>query len=175
MVEAFDGPVAEDLGGVVALVELGSSDANAWRTLHDHPQFGPAADDLARSVDSGILVVEALRQHAIRARQTRQAALQVRARAVGVQTVLPLMVCFIPSFLLLGVVPSVVSALTARLRLTSARLIRLDPHLSTDLETSKVFHRFSEPRTIRDFIHRLPMQPRSRTRPASAADREEDP
>ena len=112
IVDAFDGPIAVDLGRVVALVELGASDAEAWRSLHDHPQLGPAADDLARSVESGTAMVEGLRRHAADARQSRQAALQVRARAVGVRTVLPLMVCFIPSFLLLGVVPTVVSAVS---------------------------------------------------------------
>ncbi len=111
IVDAFDGPVAEDLGRVAALVELGAGDADAWRSLHDHAQFGPAADDLVRSVDSGTLLVDALRRHAADAREARRAALQVQARAVGVRTVLPLMVCFIPSFLLLGVVPSLVSAL----------------------------------------------------------------
>jgi len=112
IVDAFDGPIADDLGRVVALVELGASDATAWRSLHDHPQLGPAADDLARSVESGTMLVEGLRRHAADARQARQGALQVRARAVGVRTVLPLMVCFIPSFLLLGVVPTVVSAVS---------------------------------------------------------------
>src|SRR5918994_1188314 len=43
VVEAFDGPVAEDLGRVLALVELGVSESDAWRTLADHPQLGPAA------------------------------------------------------------------------------------------------------------------------------------
>jgi pilus assembly protein TadC len=113
IVDAFDGPIADDLGRVVALVELGASDAAAWRSLHDHPQLGPAADDLARSVESGTMLVEGLRRHAADARQARQGALQVRARAVGVRSVLPLMVCFIPSFLLLGVVPTVISAVSS--------------------------------------------------------------
>ena len=44
------------------------------------------------------------------AREVRRSELQVLARAVGVRSVLPLMMCFIPSFLLLGIVPAVVSA-----------------------------------------------------------------
>lgn len=108
---AFDGPVAEDLGRVLAVTTLGVSDADAWRALADHPQFGGAAGDLARSVESGTRLVEGLRQHAEVARERRRAALQVRARAVGVRSVMPLMICFIPSFLLLGVVPTIVSAL----------------------------------------------------------------
>lgn len=112
VVAAFDGPVAEDLGRVMSATALGVSDAEAWRALRDHPQFGPAAVDLARSVESGTMMVTSLQHHAEVARDRRRAALQVRARAVGVRSVLPLMVCFIPAFMLLGVVPTVVSAVT---------------------------------------------------------------
>lgn len=108
--DAFDGPVAEDLGRVLRLVELGMPEIDAWRTLRGHPQLGTAAVDLARSVESGTRLIETLNHHARLARADRRAALQVRARAVGVQSVLPLMACFLPAFLLLGVVPSVVSA-----------------------------------------------------------------
>lgn len=108
--EAFDDPVAHDLGRVLSATALGVSDAEAWRALRDHPQFGPAALDLARSVESGTMMVEGLRHHAEVARDRRRAALQVRARGVGVRSVMPLMICFIPSFMLLGVVPTVVSA-----------------------------------------------------------------
>lgn len=107
---AFDGPVAEDLQPVLRAVELGTPDGEAWATLAGHPQLGPAAVDLARSVESGTQMVEALRTHARVAREHRRSALQQVARGVGVRSVLPLMLCFIPAFLLLGVVPTVVSA-----------------------------------------------------------------
>ena len=113
--DAFDSAVGEDLGRVLALVDLGVSDAEAWRMLHDHPQLGPAAQDLSRSVESGTMMVEALRRHAAAAREARRAGQIIRARSVGVRSVLPLMICFIPSFLLLGVVPTVVSSLVAAL------------------------------------------------------------
>ena len=115
VVDAFDGPVAEDLGRVRASTDLGVSDADAWLQLADHPQFGPAAADLARSVESGTLLVSTLRHHAVQARARREAELQVVARSVGVRSVLPLMTCFIPAFLLLGVVPTVASALARAL------------------------------------------------------------
>jgi pilus assembly protein TadC len=110
VVRTFDGPVAEDLGQVLALLELGAGEVPAWRVLHDHPQLGFAAADLARSVESGTSMVEGLRHHAAAARDARRSGLQVRARAVGVRSVLPLMMCFIPSFMLLGIVPAVASA-----------------------------------------------------------------
>jgi hypothetical protein len=61
--------------------------------------------------------VTTLRHHAVQARARREAALQVVARSVGVRSVLPLMTCFIPAFLLLGVVPTVASALARALSL----------------------------------------------------------
>jgi pilus assembly protein TadC len=115
VVEAFDGPVAEDLGRVLALTDLGVAETAAWRSLAGHPQLGPAAADLSRSVESGTLMVEALGRHAAAAREARRTVSVVRARSVGVRSVLPLMACFIPAFLLLGVVPTVVSALAAAL------------------------------------------------------------
>lgn len=117
VVDAFDGPVAEDLGRVRASTDLGVADADAWLQLADHDQLGPAAADLARSVESGTLLVATLRHHAVQARGRREAALQVVARSVGVRSVLPLMTCFIPAFLLLGVVPTVASALARALAL----------------------------------------------------------
>ena len=110
VVQSFDGPVADDLGQVLSLMELGVADVDAWRVLDDHPQLGLAAADLARSVESGTSMVEALQHHAAAAREARRGALQVRARAVGVRSVLPMMTCFIPSFMLLGIVPAIVSA-----------------------------------------------------------------
>jgi pilus assembly protein TadC len=110
VVRVFDGPVADDLGQVLTLLELGVGDVVAWRALRDHPQLGFAAADLARSVESGTSMVQGLRHYAAAAREARRSELQVLARAVGVRSVLPLMMCFIPSFLLLGIVPAVVSA-----------------------------------------------------------------
>jgi Flp pilus assembly protein TadB len=115
VVDAFDGPVAEDLGRVRAATDLGVADVDAWLQLAEHAQLGPAAADLARSVESGTLLVSTLRHHAVQARSRREAALQVVARSVGVRSVLPLMTCFIPAFLLLGVVPTVASALARAL------------------------------------------------------------
>lgn len=108
--QAFDGPVGDDLGRVLAMLKLGVSEAAAWKSIHDHPQLGLAAQDLTRSVESGTSMVQGLQQHAAAARETRRGALQVRARSVGVRSVLPMMICFIPSFMLLGIVPAVVSA-----------------------------------------------------------------
>jgi len=64
VVDAFDGPLSADLGRVSALADLGVAETEAWRSLVGHAQLGPAAADLARSVDSGTLMVEALARRA---------------------------------------------------------------------------------------------------------------
>lgn len=108
---SFDGPVGEDLGQVVSLVNLGLGDVEAWSTLRSSPQWRATVVDLARSVDAGTRLVEVLLHHARDARNLRRTAIEVRAKGVGVRSVLPLMVCFLPAFLLVGVVPTVASSL----------------------------------------------------------------
>jgi pilus assembly protein TadC len=105
------GPLGEDLRGVLSTIDLGSPDADAWRGLRDHPALGRVSIDLARSVDSGSMVVATLRRNAQLARRDRQGALEARARTVGVRSVPPLMICFVPAFLLICVVPIVVTAI----------------------------------------------------------------
>lgn len=107
----FEGPVADDLHQVLALVNLGTSDVEAWALLRSSPDWRPVVVDLTRSVESGTMMVEVLVHHARDARNVRRAAVEVRAKAVGVRSVLPLMVCFLPAFLLVGVIPTVASAL----------------------------------------------------------------
>lgn len=104
-------PTASLLHSVSAQTQIGRSDADAWGWLRAHPVWGDAARDLARSADSGAAVAHVLRVHAAEARRRHWAALEVRARAVGVKSVLPLMTCFLPAFILLGVVPIVASGL----------------------------------------------------------------
>ena len=110
VVEVVDGPLGDDLGQVLRLTDLGHDDVSAWRSLADHQELGPAALDLARSVETGALLVESLLVHAEVAREERRGQVESAARGVGVRSVLPLMVCFIPAFLLIGIVPTVASA-----------------------------------------------------------------
>ncbi|GAA3637338.1 type II secretion system F family protein [Microlunatus ginsengisoli] len=113
VVAVFDGPVADDLGYVVRAVDVGLSDVDAWRALRGHPQLGEAAVDLARAVESGTRMVETLTFYADEARLRRAAAVESAAKAVSVRCVLPMTLCFIPAFILLGVLPATISAFLA--------------------------------------------------------------
>lgn len=100
-----DGPIAEDLGRVVDLVRVGECEASAWRELGQRPEWRRLALDLARSVDTGSEVADAIRHHAELAREDAHQKRETDARAAGVRSVLPLTVCFLPAFFLVGIVP----------------------------------------------------------------------
>ncbi len=104
-------PSAAVLGRVAAQTDIGLSDAEAWAGLRGHTVWGPVARDLARSVDSGAGIADLLLSHADDLRRDLGARAERRARTVGVRSVLPLMCCFLPAFILVGVVPIVMGTL----------------------------------------------------------------
>ena len=102
--------LSEPLGGVLAevsaTVALGADEAGTWAQLaQTEPGLAALGREVARTVGSGVALAATLRVLGVDARRQAVAAAQVRARRVGVRSVLPLMTCFLPSFLLLGVVP----------------------------------------------------------------------
>lgn len=90
-------------------VRLGVADSAAWQRLLPDPVWGPVAADVIRCIDTGAAAREVLAEHATEARAAEAARRVAAARTVGVRSVLPLMVCFLPAFLLVGVVPIVAS------------------------------------------------------------------
>lgn len=104
--EALGGPLAELLGEVAATVRLGAEEAQAWTELGaTEPALAALGREVARTVGSGMALSRSLRSLGMEARRAAASAAEVRARRVGVRSVLPLMLCFLPAFLLLGVVP----------------------------------------------------------------------
>lgn len=116
IVAAFPGALGDHLARVEAQVDLGVPDAEAWAVLRPDPVLGAAAAEVARTVEAGTRLVEGLLEHAAVARGARHSALRVRARGIGVRSVWPMMLCFLPAFMLLGVVPTVASAVLHALR-----------------------------------------------------------
>lgn len=116
LLAVLDGPLAEDLRGVITSIDLGRDEAAAWRSLRDHPALGSISVDLARSLESGTMVAATLQRHATIARRNRRGDREARARTVGVKSVPPLMVCFVPAFLLISIVPIAASGILQALR-----------------------------------------------------------
>lgn len=109
---ATEGPLGRGLVSVGRARELGQRVAEAWAPLADWPETASLADAMIRSADSGAPVADLLDRVAADARRDYHAAAQEASRSAGVRVVLPLGFCYLPSFLLLAVVPLVASLLT---------------------------------------------------------------
>ncbi len=106
LVAEVSGDATSGVLGVVAhQIDLGIDERRAWASLGDAPGYAAVARDLSRSVGTGVALAGLLRQHARDARRAAAAAAQVGARRAGVRSVVPLVLCFLPAFFLLGVAP----------------------------------------------------------------------
>jgi pilus assembly protein TadC len=113
---ALGGPVGVRLVRVGEALRRGVPSDEAWRHLADLPG-GPRLVSVAtRSAERGSALSRALEQQAVDLRAAQAAAAEAAARKAGVLVVLPLGLCFLPAFLLAGVVPVVVSVLGDLLR-----------------------------------------------------------
>ncbi|MGI8334988.1 type II secretion system F family protein [Actinomadura scrupuli] len=104
---ALGGPLGEELRGVAAQVRLGADPATAWLALTREPALSELARTVARAVNSGSSLAPALARLAQDQRRSARAAATARARAAGIRAVAPLGLCFLPAFVLLGIVPAV--------------------------------------------------------------------
>lgn len=113
---AVQGALGQRLETVVSHAAAGFGDSDAWASLRSDEVLGPVARDLARAADAGTSVGGMLQRHAESARAAAQAAAIARAKAVGVRTIVPVSVCYLPAFFLVGVVPVIAGVLTSLLR-----------------------------------------------------------
>jgi len=102
---AVGGPQGDELvrGGTALL--LGASWQSAWAGTGLTDVVGA----LEASWSSGTAPGPALRGRADQLRRDRRARTRTAAGALGVQLVLPLGLCFLPAFVLLGLVPMLLS------------------------------------------------------------------
>lgn len=106
---ALPGACSDRLLRVAAALAVGSTPAEAWRALgEDRGPAGTAARALARAAEGGAPVAAAVQRVAQDARREAGARAERAARRAGVLAVGPLGLCFLPAFLLLGVVPAIV-------------------------------------------------------------------
>ncbi|MEV1144363.1 type II secretion system F family protein [Micromonospora sp. NPDC049799] len=108
---ALDGPLAERLGRVGRLLLLGAGPEEAWATLDPVPGAERLTAAVRRSANSGAALAGALVRVADDLRADRSSAAEAAARRAGVLIVLPLGLCFLPAFILAGLVPVIVAVL----------------------------------------------------------------
>ena len=110
------GPVGHRLGAVARSLGLGLTQADAWRPMYDLPVGARMSAAVARSADSGAALAGAFVRLADDLRTTRLAAVEAAGQRSGVLLVLPLGLCFLPAFVLAGIVPVIVAVLGDVLR-----------------------------------------------------------
>ena len=125
---ALAGPLGERLQRVARALRLGAGAEEAWRHLVETPGSGgdrvrgefavtaPAgcerlAKAAIRSAGTGAGMAAVLGRLADELRASRAAGADAAARRAGVLVVLPLGLCFLPAFILAGLVPVIVAVL----------------------------------------------------------------
>jgi Flp pilus assembly protein TadB len=110
---ALPGAVADELLLVQHRLALGVDPASVWHDLARHPQLRPLGRSLERAHVSGASVHVAVEALASELAAQSRAGTDALARSVEVRAAAPLGACFLPAFLLLGVVPMVAGVFSA--------------------------------------------------------------
>jgi pilus assembly protein TadC len=108
---AVGGPVGQRLGRVERAIRLGAPADEAWSYLGRTDGAARVVQAAVRSQHSGAAFAGALHRLADDLRADRLIAADAAARRAGVLIVLPLGLCFLPAFVLAGLVPVVVAVL----------------------------------------------------------------
>lgn len=107
---AVGGALGQRLDSLTARLELGADPLTEWRRMAGDPHLGSLARTMLRTLESGAPVVDGLTRLAQDRRRERRTETQLRARNVGVRAAAPLAACFLPAFMLVGVVPTIAGA-----------------------------------------------------------------
>jgi len=107
--QVLGGPVGERLVRAGRALRLGAAPETAWGHLADLPGGARFARAAARSAEHGLALTRTLDRQASDLRVARAAAATAAVRRVGVLAVVPVAMCFLPAFVLVGVVPVLVA------------------------------------------------------------------
>lgn len=102
---ALPGPAARRLSVVRAELAMGSDTERAWSAVADDEVLAPLGRAFTRANRTGAPVAATVGRLAGELAAKSRAEVEDRARVVGVKAAVPLGVCLLPSFLLIGIVP----------------------------------------------------------------------
>lgn len=109
--DALDGPLGTRLRRTARSLALGAAPAEAWAHLAGIPGADRLIAAAVRTSASGGALAAALGLLADDLRADRAVAIEAAAQRAGVLIVLPLGLCFLPAFLLAGLVPVLIAVL----------------------------------------------------------------
>jgi Flp pilus assembly protein TadB len=104
---AIGGPLGDGLSVAAAATRVGVDPRSAWVGLLGDPAARPIGRAMLRSATRGVSPVPMLQRVALDARDSARWAAEARARSVGARAAAPLGLCFLPAFVLVGIVPLV--------------------------------------------------------------------
>jgi pilus assembly protein TadC len=107
--EAYPGPAADLVSSVSSRLALGIDVEVAWQPVLADARLAVLGRTMVRAHRSGASVASAVAGLADELGRRSRLGIEERARAVGVKAAVPLGLCLLPSFVLLGVVPLAVS------------------------------------------------------------------
>ncbi|MEO3799733.1 type II secretion system F family protein [Nonomuraea sp. B1E8] len=107
------GPLGRRLGWVSSRLRLGADPETTWAALAGDPAMGGLCRAMGRAAQSGAPVADVLTRLADDAREAARAGSVASARQVGVKAVAPLGLCFLPAFVLLGIIPVIAGLASA--------------------------------------------------------------
>jgi Flp pilus assembly protein TadB len=113
--EVVERIMADELRTWTTRLDLGTDPVAVWASMARHPQLGRLGVTLHRSAESGAPVSAALVRLSEDLRARQRATVEERVRQVEVRAAVPLGVCLLPSFVLIGVVPLVAGSVTGLL------------------------------------------------------------
>lgn len=103
------GPMWVHLNRVDSALALGANPREAWRVWQDQDPLDEVAGAITRAMRTGAPLADVLSRMADDLRREHVLRIEVAARRAGVRAVAPLVACFLPAFVLVGVVPVVAS------------------------------------------------------------------
>lgn len=109
--EVIPGPLGARLARVGRSLALGATPAQAWAELAPVAGADRLVRAAVRSAERGSALAEAFGRIADDLRADRAVAAETAARRAGVLIVLPLGLCFLPAFVLAGLVPVILAVL----------------------------------------------------------------
>lgn len=105
--DALPGPAADRLLVVASRLRLGGDPGLVWSELARDEELAVLGRTMARAQVTGSPVVAAVERLATDLARAARGQAEDRARAIGVKAAVPLGLCLLPAFVLIGIVPLV--------------------------------------------------------------------
>jgi Flp pilus assembly protein TadB len=110
---ALPGPATDELAVTRSRLAVGVPSRQVWAELSAVPGLEALGRVFARAEVSGAPVATVVSRLADELAAEARSEVEDRARSVGIKAAVPLGLCLLPAFLLIGIVPVVAAAITA--------------------------------------------------------------